>query len=1540
MKSIIRKAQDHGKEAFAYLAVILLTLTTFYVSYQVSLEREMDNRIRNEALLSDMRIDMDSANQLVKVDLISLHDKLLIEAEEKVHANPSSSRLDHVLEGLLTDRLQLGMSDLLTSSFPENGIYSIQLLNWSVNCQPILGSIEVPAPATDEKDQVSGFSSIANGSALIGVNSTFHYQIEVQNVERGFHLRKETTVEVQRNSLSDILSRRLDRFQTSLEDGELAGLMEYIVSSLAQMKCVMGYGRSPGEGEIVPLSLLSKEELMSCLDLALLLFSQSYMRATDTQLLSKVENGFGMSPGAGGDIPLEELIMNTSIPLDPSMVPLIGEGLFHEDNPPSLEMMLRPLFYSITDFIVNKLISYAGLDKAMLMMVGGLKTVFDMGVKAANAISTTLFGKKVIESGQETASSMFRGMLKKSVYLDPSENNIFIRDVDGMIWNGSRIDGYPEVSIPDLQRTYEIGLSDGSDEDLFYRAPNGTIHPKSDYYDETEEFYGARCNVYSVEAVYSFLPIEPPFGSKNLMDDPEFISSLALFLGSERGDEGGDIESKLMERGKLAIRKVTDELFHDLTAGGNEEWEDMWVGWSTSDPPPMSYGLPPIRSMVEFQAQPIMELAVSFASSLIEELDASDFLSALAGVEQHYKEHISDWISMNYDQWVDKDDQMMRCRQERTNLLLDNSHVSDIEITLLGEDIILTDGYYTYGKENLDFIHNTPLVSKQMGLGLDPDMDIDNELLSYWTSGISSSFSEVKTREFNDGSDGRPLGWIWNELNGPSHRGGSLIFTFLESDKLNLAGEVENLLLKGLNEVGDHFEKDRDLTGGRFLVPPPPKPEEILKVQGHSLDRSEFTLDNDVSIWRSPAFSVSMDPVSGTYNTDPLNGSPPYVTKYRITLRGEVSVDYSISSNSSMGDGSISRSMDIDLTLPLQVRSNWAMFGIEYDKIGTLWDQIGDILEEAKNLLKRELNRIVENLLGDSMASLREVPPLVVDLVKGKDLDLFEIGRVFSNVTMDLSLLLRDTVQWAINKIIDIGANGVLNAICNLLSIEEIDLKLNIGAFSLELYTERSALKGGEGTLFRLSLNIFPIGMHCYMSLDRIGNGSYDFNGKVTFDIGPLYLVLEVDPFMNHSPHMISMGARLEAFGGKVFRASFEIPALEEYRSCEISIGDTLGVEPFVPIPMLGIQAVFNAGFRLNYRTAEELEPHINEVNISYGNISDVEIYNPRLYSLHGAMIEIEDPTEGFIASWRLEPECERYTLSGINGSNLQRWEGSIPSDGIVRVILRSPSGIILDDFEVDLFRNAWISREADGFGIWEYGEGSPGCQNGGSTPGDIRSFLISIALSSIKEAWAFAYDTCGISFDLVTHFMEKAIDLFMERFLSVARELVIDARMFMILEFEDASGTAGGGMELSFQADGEAVAEFLGWLYHNIRELINNIADPHSAGNYHSFPREILSRCFIGLDIFFEIEMPTSIEKMAPDGVDLPLSFMLAITAKVNLAVPMKLMGKNVGGGYISLGVYVRDAPGAIVSLFYDIRNDGLQKDLYLLRVAIWEES
>jgi hypothetical protein len=279
-----------------------------------------------------------------------------------------------------------------------------------------------------------------------------------------------------------------------------------------------------------------------------------------------------------------------------------------------------------------------------------------------------------------------------------------------------------------------------------------------------------------------------------------------------------------------------------------------------------------------------------------------------------------------------------------------------------------------------------------------------------------------------------------------------------------------------------------------------------------------------------------------------------------------------------------------------------------------------------------------------------------------------------------------------------------------------------------------------------------------------------------------------------------------------------------------------------------------------------------------------------------------------------------------------------MPDDIIL--VLRSPSGLEWDSVKLDRSVEGWISRDADGFGVWRESEGSAGGPNGGSLPLDLRSLLISLALSSLKEAWSEAYSIYGLCFDLVGCFLQRALELFMERFLTMVEELVIDVSMFLSIEVEDASGTAGIGIELSFRADGEILSEFLRWLYDNIFTFIDNIVNPSGAGDYRGLPMDIVARCSIGLLIKTDIEMPIQISKMAPKGTELPDSILLGASYSVNLAIPMKLLGYNVEGGEISYGVMIVDAPDSLVSLFYDIGGIGLTQDLYLIRARLWEDK
>ncbi|MBN1540006.1 MAG: hypothetical protein JW939_07665 [Candidatus Thermoplasmatota archaeon] len=1467
-----------------------------------------------------------------------MHDEAMASADAELYIEGSGERLDGYVEDRLMEKLSTEIERITVSHGVDDDAFLFDIINWSVDSRPIQGGVDIPVPDTRTDRNVSGLSCTCPRAEIFGVNTTVHLELELRDRSGSMVMKDELEIEVGRYSLAGFLNSRMGRLEDAVEGGELSSLVEYMVGSLAQMKCLMGYGREPGVGEIVPVNLLTEKELVSVMDLAFSLLAHSYLRSGDDHFMESIGTSLASAPGAMERPTLTDVLENYTNHIDPGLLVLLGEGLFHQDNPPSLQAMFRPFFYSIVDLIVNRIVSYIGLEDDLYLGLGGLKTIMELGVEAADSLTNSILGVDLIDASRETAEGMLKALLERSPLLDPEDDLIMVRSMPGASWNGGPISTYPLIEIPDLERSFEIGLSDGGPGDTYYRSPNGTVHSMAEYYDPSEEYVGLMCNIYRVTASFDFDLMEPPFRSRDLLEDEEFVSALAYFLGTDESDTGSWSENEFREKGRYAVKKVIDDLFGSTTSIANDRWLKLWRGWTMEDITSMNDGFPSVGSMIDCDLWPLLELVEDFASALVEEFNAVSLFETLFEVEKGYSALIADWILMNYDIWADRSGQMQSCEENGTSIIFENTTVHIMDIERVQEEVVYGGNKVDHGKDNTDVLYQYPELAKWIALGLCVRIPMDPELDMLWSSFISSSYLEMTRREFGDGTDTDEEGWIRRELVQSSTRGFELTFSSYNGDSLSVMQEVESLVRKGLDTIAGSFDQCLHLAGSRFFLPPLPE-DDLIEVSGIGPDPQGLgDLCTDLRIRRGGTYQTMLKPSSGEYNTDPLDSSAPYTTGYQLDLKVSYDIEFNLGGMDNKVSGSSNRSFPVSLSVCFDVFSHWPMLGVEYEPTGNFQEYLVDKVLEARDALKKELNCLVQDLLGGSMSSLREVPPIVMEIVRGSDLDLAEIARVISNVTMDLSSTLRETVKDLVRQVIDMGVSGVLNATCRILGIDQIDIQLDAGSFKVALHTERKALMGEDGNLLNITFVIPSIGMHCIMSFNRVEGGKFDFSGTVTFDLGPLYLRLELDPFMVRAPHMISIEARYETGPGEYLRASIECPALDEYRSCQVSLGDTLGVEPFIPIPPLGVQAVIDAGFRLNYRMPEELEPHINEVQIFEKNISLLEIFNPRCYPIYGSTLSIEDLKGIHVGSWRLEPEAERYSLNGINSTCLWRWTGRIPDDGVVRIVLRSPSGLVWDDLEADLDLRGWFSRDMDGYGVWRQTTGTPGYQNGGALPTDIRSLLISIALTSLKEAWTGAYNTYGLTFDVIVPFLERAIDLFMERFLSVVRELVVDVRMFLSVEIEDASGSAGGGLELSFQADGEAVADFLGWLYGNIKIFVDNLADPKNSGDYRAFPMEILSRCYIGLDIFMEVEMPGPIARMAPEGADLPDSFTLAIMGKVNLALPMKLLGRDVGGTFISLGVYIKDAPDAIVSLFYDIGSIGMTQDLYLLRAAIWE--
>lgn len=1513
-----------GREAFAYLAVILMVLSGFLISYQVFLRSENDERIRQVEEIRSISLMLSEDLSMIKTELIGFHNSVIIESESEFGEQLNTTTLDALIQMKIKKDSSSEMQRIIQKSKLREDGYKLSVLELDIDPLPIWSELDTPVPSLDTSN-TSGLTTNTKKPTVIGINATFHLDLEVTDSKGTFKMKRCMDFHHETMTLTPMIMQRMDRFQRGLDSTEYPELLNYIIGTLAQMKCLMGYGRQ-AYGEVT--ELITEREILACADLSLSILSKMHLHGIDDRFLMNISENFTNVQGSNGKgIDLPTFFSENHDIIDPSILPILSEGLFERNNPPDLDMMIRPILSSIVDGILLRLLDFIGMGEWFYLLVGGMSEVFEIGKELMNSISKTFLGKELIDTAQGSAEEIFREAVSTSNLFPNDEPYLMNRALQGVFWNGGPITHYPKINLPDMNREFEVYLHSSHPENEMYIDGEGNLHSKAEYIDPEDVFIGWNSTLHQISLNFKFDEIEPSFNRVPIEDD-ELFNELSLYLGTISTSDSS-AEKIMMEKGKMAIRKGIDNALELLSSIGNEEWKRCWIGWNSSDLPDIEGNKLPISEMISIEMDPLKKISNILSTNIIEQFDITGFLSFLKDTGSSYRTAVASFLKDNFDAIVSKQEQIGYCLDNQTELISDGCHWSIIDHDILNEGLIVPEGTYMVEDPGsiISITGNRQLIL-DMGLGIKGGTIEDIELYSNWRDRVFKAYNETFIREMGNGGTELEDGFIWSGLINNENRGGNSQIISVDLDPLGLSKIINIMIEEGLDLLEDSFYFPLNRTSGRILCNIPNNNNGFLTNSGW--------ISSDLSISRLSISTASLTVKGGTYYSDPLESNAPYHSEYSIRSSAAYIVSYSCFSDEIKGEGTSTRIIETEFCTDLNIVSLWPMAGIEYIEQGDLIGRLKDQAKEALNTLIEGLEEIGNKVLGDTMSSLRDVPPLVMDLVEGKELDLAEISRVISNITMDASTTIREGVRNAINELVDMGVTGLLDWLCSLIGLDMINVSLDLGSLEIGLYSERGALQGEKGEILTLDINFEPIGMSSRLSFSRIEDGTLDFNGTLIFDLGPLYLRIELDHFMERLPHMISIEGCFKTKGDPI-RFSMKCPVLEEYRSCEISLGSSLGVEPFIPIPILGINAVIDAGFRLRYKMPGEMEPHLNEIMIENGMVI-VEIYNPRSWSLYGSTIVMEGSNGENSISWRIEETEGSYPIIDTTLMNIWQRQGYIDMFDEVRILLRDPSGELLDDVTIYERGKGWYSRDADGYGVWRWGDGSPGSSNSLSIPGDIKTILISIAISSLKEAWEISFNQYGLSFDLVVPFLQLALDLFMERFLSIIRELVIDVVMFLDIMVTDSSGIAGSGLELIFSADGEAVSDFFQWLYDNLKIFIMQITDPSGAGDYSTFPWEILHRCRIGIMVFSEVEIPIPIANLAPPGVNLPGSFRIAMQGSISISFPMLLLGMDVEGFTISLGVYVMDAPPELVSLFYDVGSTSMTTNLWLLKIEIWQ--
>jgi hypothetical protein len=1044
---------------------------------------------------------------------------------------------------------------------------------------------------------------------------------------------------------------------------------------------------------------------------------------------------------------------------------------------------------------------------------------------------------------------------------------------------------------------------------------------------------GSGITRYLVNSSFQIPEVELDLYSIDLTENEFVLSETARILGlDERVIEA---EVILQDHLNTVIRTAMERTLSFLKNEGAELWNSSWKGWERDDPPPLDLEIEPARYLSEM-AIPNLEIVLSiFFDELYHDLINIDLDSFQKIIYSSVSSSFCDMVYEKFHDVIEIDKQYQKAYGSILESIYQEGSfkVNRIEVQendpFNGKVMWKESG----GALSIDDIEEDPLQLLDFILKGQVDRLSRSSILKCFNTTFHSGIEEVRNREWVGYDHSSGPGVIRTSMIGPVSRSNR---SHVEIDLLEKLTSIKNWTLetmnRSINGICNDIENNREMNSNRFFLGDLGEVDGIIYgADRNGLHREKVTLN--ISVGRSYQNNVSIVSREGNYNPDPASERSRYISHFEVLIGSKIDVQIR-SEDRIVSD----IKMDLSHSSSITVHSMWPMDGIEYHVGETLIDLAMDKGKEAAKEVLEVMMNITSRLLPDTMSGLKSIPPVLIELIETGDLDAGQIMGIISNITLEVSSSLRNAAREIIKSLIEEGLDRVLSRFLEIMGEKVFEQRIQLGSLSLDLILEEDALSGNDGKILEVKIDVDNIGLFGSLMIQRVNGTKMKFNGSIFFSNVNHFFRIEIDPFMEDRPHMISIdGYKIDEDGDKI-RISLGIPDLLEYRSTEISISRGLGLEPMIPIPPLGIQMVFDAGFRLKYRMPDELPPTINEMTFENGIVKDVEIFNPRSYSIGGSTLELVRG-QFTLLSILLEGRLEEYYTHDVNFSMVDG-DDQTRDIGTMKLVLRSSTGLVLDEVEIPEVIGDAYSREKDGYGVWRWTEGTIGEPNSISSEVSIRSILISLAINSLKEAWTISYDLFGLSFNTVIHFLELSVTLFKERFLEMVSRVVLEISLFISLEVEDASGTGGGGVELELKVDGGGISIFLEWLSRNIEIIMMNILDPENSGDIISLPWEVLDNCWISILYLGEIETPVQVDSLAPEGSNIPDTLTMGYKGELNFAFPAMIMGIHDGEWRIELGVIVVDAPIGIVGLFYDLEDIPGTKDLYLVHAIIWKEK
>jgi hypothetical protein len=1514
--------------SFAIMGILILILGSASTVYLVSVNRDHTLSRIEESHFEKMRNAANLVHQEIETQAYFMAMTAVYTATQVLHNQTKIMPLFNESFG-----------DYIEQYFPKTeGNYVIEVEEYTtgifldtMNMFDIIPTNEQESVKLKGKDTEYESKTMSNKKAgVFNETSCITYYLlcgemnyTVNDEDSARFLRKSMSLERKVESAFPLLSGKLDVLETgsSGTQSPIPRTVKYILTTLAQYKVLQGYGMGELSSTTLDLpvkttsQVVTKSDVELAVNVAIFLETARLYRTYDEDALIAMDDNFENvdDDDFEGQGSIQELVKSYVNNGTIDAADIIALYLGIEDKEINIEAIIAQGLNALVDQFILKYLDYFHLMDLLDIAFVGVQ-VLSNAIEGAGKAVDDFVGWLTGESPDERNRNRIKGWVKETLkdeadlpdtkvlhdtetYANGSTYYITLtksgtcghwEDVDG---NSSTPDEWVEYSWT-TDVTYELEMQSG---DYVVDFPRWDIlrsdlnklwydpDSSSDFYDQK---YGTSTNkIYvSVREAVKAVIAEVVHVIVNMTDLD--ISSYKSF--SRPDDLNPKDQRSLLEEIRTKVDLAIDTIKKYFSGdSGRQRTRNL------------------IAQLVDEQAAAFREL--------------QDF------IEVHYDEFASSYASIEYAKHKLASLLISQSSITEDNRISGGDHPQCVSIEPFSESEIKT----KFEEEKTDDVRS----------------DVDTL--------VTQAYKDVRSQELtgsNNGKSGKPLyiiGGLQNVIDKTENTIVDLItsavhgFGFIPmgcelvkfmADEIITGGEVVNTMFLQYTKMGVPFEFWDD--------------EYDVASQQGDLTQEIFKVDQEPDyLANGDEIDISISNPSGTHYTSVTSfATRPFVTNWKITIKGSLGLSTRTESRLFLGDGTHdftyeNRTIELDLSIIVTAYSGWNLVGVDYEVSNTLLGDIIDFLAKVWDYL--------ESVVGSVFDMLTKLVESFMDLLFRMISYVAELIKLIVDTISFFVSLIMDFIQFIMDSII----SAILEVVADIIGD---GITITVFGFKFEIKGNDDVAKDDDkdGDLLWVTMAggfagvdlSFIVRVARYHEADS-DDPHYDILLDGTLGIGDFDLKLAVDPLMAINSYIIEGHGKLVSGGGGGWGLDFYVPEIEEYREVKWALSDYTSGLNSIPIPFLGISATIDAGFVIQYNAPKGEDIVINEFEL-----------NPQGTDEGNEWFEIYNPTEEDIGSWKVSfghGGYEKYKLSDLSFENdgyytVYTLPAEILQNGVAYDPFSQGDGLILEDEtgavvdKTPVFKDpgdgdakTW-QRTYDGSVIWRFNGSTQLAQNG-QPQIDIKSEI----MAALKTSFTMAFNEFlekELGLDAVIEFVQDWIQNFIDMVLTLISQVVYRVYLFLEIIFEDVSGSAGAGLGLSVGMDGQGLSTILRWLVDTIETFIYNLCNPTNAQDYPSIPEGLPEHIFLRFQVFFEIGTPKIIEMVSSEDLG---EIRLSLAVQANVPALVALLGWDWGDWEVIFGAYIARIPSkAFSDTFGTSDEEGVFLDIWLLKARVYEIS